>query len=123
MIKVDDIRKFNMYLIPLFFGMIVFMQIDLFPTGTGQVAVYQAIALNFFTAVLFNMTTLLFVATIPKKNKLLVFINWAFKKKWDQETIDNKAKIIDTDISFFVYYLFAGLMIVFSIASIIIFYF
>ncbi len=119
MINIKNVRRLNMYFIPLFLGMIVFMQIELFPSGTGSDIENQAMGLNLFTAILLNLTTLLIVATVPKKNKLLRLINWIFKKKWDDKTIESKADMIDSDMSIFVYYVFSGLMIVFSIVSII----
>lgn len=118
----EKVLKFNMFLITLFLGVVVFLQSNFVTIGTDDEKLFQKIGVNFMTLILFALITLLIFSTMPKKNLILNEFNKLRKNKLENEAIIKKADKIDLLLSYIVYYIFICLLITTTIVGILVFF-
>lgn len=113
-----DYIKFNMYLLPLFLGLIAFLQSDLIPSGTSENVNLQKTGIDLFTMIFILLGSILTYSTLPKKNLFLHLINKTKKKKIPSDSIIILSEKIDITLSYIVYYIFMGLFITFAFVGV-----
>lgn len=118
--KIKEIKKINMYLIPIFLGIAVFMQSELFPDFSNGDIESQINGVNAYMMLTLFMITIMFITILPKRHFFLRLIKKIFRRNWEKKVIETLSTKIDIIASYIVYYVFMIALFALCILSIIV---
>lgn len=118
-------EKYSLYLIPIFFGIVAFLNSNFLPyTLSSNADESIIIGINLFTLIFLILIAILVYTLLPKHNLTIktirLLIKLFFKKNIaENNKIDKFQKQLDCILSSIVYYLFTIIIIIFTIVGVI----